>query len=422
MIARDVASDWLARFGSPAYVYDLDVVERRVAELRAALPAGARIFYSVKANPLPSIVATLAELGLAAEVSSLGELQLALAHGFEPRDVLFTGPGKSESELAAAVAAGVTWLSCESTLEFSRATSIAHRLRRSLNVLLRLHLPMRAGFRLDMSRAGSQFGMDSESLSALWQRALAQPGPVRVAGVHVYAGTQVGDVATLSECFAAALEGIRALCAGIAVPEVIDFGGGFPWPYAEEQSPPPDLGGLRARLDTLLAARAWPGLGCWFESGRYLSASCGTLLTTVVDVKRCNGKAFVVVDAGINHLGGMGGLRRVPQAQPSIRLLRVADDSRPGAKEVVGPLCTPLDYLARDWSCPDIAPGDVLAVPNVGAYGASASLHAFLSRPAAVEISCRGAVPLEIHRLRSGHERIALEHCARPEGAMVHAR
>src|SRR4029077_14530077 len=127
-----------------------------------------------------------------------------------------------------------------------------------------------------------------------------------------------------------------------------------------------------------------------FESGRFLVASAGSLVATVVDVKVSKGKQFAVLDSGINHLGGMPALGRLPRVQPlfSARWPQEETDSS-CLVDVVGPLCTPLDWWVRGRPA-QLAPGDRIVVPNVGAYGLTASLVAFLGRECATEIVIDG--------------------------------
>src|SRR5262249_53430277 len=141
----------------------------------------------------------------------------------------------------------------------------------------------------------------------------------------------------------------------------------------------PDLSVLKHEFAALAQNGFVHSTKLWFESGRYICASSGTLIATVLDVKESKGgKKYVVLDTGINHLGGMSGLGRIPR--PFISVVPLNGD---GAGEienfdVVGPLCSPLDSLARNLKLPRLKPGDLVAIPNVGAYGLSASLIGFL--------------------------------------------
>ena len=169
-----------------------------------------------------------------------------------------------------------------------------------------------------------------------------------------------------------------------------------------------DLGDVTRTLRHVTRRPEFKGAELWFESGRYLLASAGTLLATVTDVKISRGRTYVLLDTGIHHLAGMSGLRRI--LRPAISLRRVGAEAGDDAQafDLAGPLCTPLDCLARglEGSLPDV--GDVVAIPNVGAYGLTASLVGFLSRPAPTEVVCRGESVLAAYRWRTGHEELKL--------------
>jgi diaminopimelate decarboxylase len=403
VIDEALARELLERYGSPLYAYDALEVERRASELVAALPEGAVLFYSLKANPLPAVVRLLGRRGLGAEVSSSGELGVALDAGIPPDRMLYSGPARTGADIEHALAHGVTVFSCESTTELERLRQAARAARSRVRVLLRLNPASGSAAGLAMSGISSQFGMDEEELGRLLRAGRDEwADPI---GLHVYFGTQMRDAATIADACVAVLAAADRLAehAGRAF-QMVDFGGGFPWPFARDDAPP-SLAGLRDALDSALSSAAFRG-AAWFESGRYLCASAGTLLTTVLDVKQSRGRRYVVVDAGINHVGGMTGLGRIHRPRIDVTPVRPHSPSRLGA-DVVGPLCTPLDVLARDLPIGDVHPGDVLAVPHVGAYGATASLVSFLSRDPAAEVLHRRGRVEAAFRLRGGHAPLA---------------
>lgn len=403
MIDPGFARGLLARYGSPLYAYDGSEPDRCVRGLAAVLPAGARILYSAKANPLPAMLRLLRGAGAGAEVCSPGELATALSAGFPAGGLLYGGPGKTEHELRLALYAGVGTFSCESPADHERLRRMNAEAGREVDVLFRVNPAPRAGSGLVMAGTSSQFGMDPEVLRELLLRDGPGTGGLRVRGLHVYYGTQMQGTASLLAAAEATLDTLADTFAAAGVePSVVDFGGGFPWPFARDE-PAPDLRGLREGLEELFRRRGFRGKA-WFESGRYLAASSGVLLTTVLDVKESRGRRFVVVDAGINHFGGMAGLGRIHIPRAGFQRLGGAEGT--GAADVVGPLCTPLDVLARGAPLGEVAPGDVLAVPNVGAYGLTASLVAFLSRTPPAEVVHRDGRVEEVHRLRAGHERL----------------
>jgi diaminopimelate decarboxylase len=390
------------RLGTPLYVHDLNAVAARAQALRAELPAASRLYVSLKANPLPALVRELRTNGCHAELTSDGELTAALAAGFKGEELLLGGPGKTLHEIQAAIAAGVRGFSCESRTDLQRLGQCAATADVQIDVLLRVNPADAPDARMAMAGVESQFGFDEPSLLG---EKLTVPANVTFRGVHVYFGTQVASRDAIIE------NTKRALAAAARVStaqgfrcEIVNAGGGFAWPYAVEGEGP-DFTGMRAALDAVHRESSLPDAALWFESGRHLVASSGTLLTTVLDVKRAGSKTFIVLDTGIHHLGGMSGLGRIPRPVIAVRNL-TREPATTAQVDIVGPLCSPLDSLARGITIPLPEVGDVLAIPNVGAYGLSASLIGFLSHSAPKEVSVRGTEVIETWQLRTGHQRL----------------
>ncbi len=304
-----------AEFGTPMYVYDLAEVRRAHADLRAAVPRGTDVFYSLKANPHPGVVRELVRAGVRAEVCSQRELDIALAAGADAAACLYTGPGKTSAELDHALAAGVRRFSVDSPTDLARLAVRARRTRMPAEAVLRLNpvgYPRNAG--LAMGGTNSQFGADVAWVCAEPDRFRADG--VELVGYHVYIGSNITDVDQLTSWFEAGLDAARQAqkALGAAV-RLIDLGGGFGHPYARSGERPL-LAGLAERLAALLDEHLGSGeLGeptVAFESGRYLACAAGSLLLGVQDVKSSHGVRYVVADGGINVLGGMQGLRRIP--------------------------------------------------------------------------------------------------------------
>lgn len=368
---------------TPAYVYDLAELRASARRLRELLPAPSELFYSLKANPHPVLVSALREAGCRTEVSSPGELTSALEAGFAAADILYTGPGKRDRDVTLAVKAGVTWFSVDSPLGVAQIRRLAGDLARCL---LRVNdtTPI-PGQGLTMTGVAGQFGADLDWI-------LARPELFdSVAGLHFYPGTNVSDVDALVAQLAQSIATARRLVDTLGLElEVLDLGGGFAAPFARTGSLP-DYPGLADRVAALLDAEfpLWrkgdPRIA--FESGRYLIATCGSLLTRVLDVKTSRDTHIQVLESGINHLGGMAGLRRLPPIVPTL----LASQRETVAPAIVaGPLCTPLDTWGRGVTAPRVRPGDLVRVPNVGAYGLTASLLAFLGHPAPLEVVVDG--------------------------------
>lgn len=393
-----------ARYGSPLYVYDLDRAQAARDDLLASLPAGTVLYYSFKANPHPELARALREgggPGCRAEISSTGELAAALEAGFDPADILHTGPGKTTAEVAAALDAGVRRFSVESPGDLRRVGREAAGRGTTADCLLRVNSAgTGATTSIRMTGTPSQFGFDSETLPGLMPELRAAEG-VRLMGMHLFSLSNAADEASLIAEFehtiAAAAEVRDAT--GLE-PELLDIGGGFAAPYLAPGQRPV-YGELRAALEKTLTPRfpGWrdgaPRIAC--ESGRHLAADCGRLVATVTNAKQSRGRTFVILDAGINTLGGMSGLGRLLPVSvgldPGAHGAATADGGAPpdwSDATLVGPLCTPGDMLGRSVAVPDLRPGDVVTIPNAGAYGMTASLLMFLGRPAPTEVVTRG--------------------------------
>ncbi|MCG6498013.1 type III PLP-dependent enzyme [Kitasatospora sp. A2-31] len=396
-LAEDaLAAELVHRYGSPLYVYDLDRVTRAAADLRAALPERARLYYSLKANPHPELVRTLRTAGCLPEICSTGELAAALSAGFEGADCLYGGPGKTAQELREALAAGVRTFSVESPADLRRVGAEARALGVTARCLLRINgTGAGAGVGLRMTGGASQFGHDiADGLPDLAEFTVAG---TELCGLHFFPLTNAADPAGLLAEAVASIRTAAALEAHWGLPlRMLDLGGGFACPYAAPGERP-HYQALREPLTAALDEHL-PGwrerLELAFESGRYLVGDSGRLICTVTEVKESRGTAYGVLDSGINHLGGLSGVGRLPslRAEP-LRLAGSAAvaDGAVGTRRValVGPLCTPADVISRAAETVPPLAGDLLAVPNVGAYGATASLLGFLSRPAPVEVTVR---------------------------------
>jgi diaminopimelate decarboxylase len=388
-------ADLLTSLQTPAYIYDLDEVGRSHRQLAAALPTGSRLYYSFKANPHPAVVAELQRLGCRAEVCSPGELEVALDSGFVPAEILYTGPGKRQQDLLIAVKAGVRWFSVDTPYGLDQLDAVAGALGVSVQAIVRISDDSAVpGQSLTMTGVASQFGADLGWVLAEPAAFGSRPN-VRASGLHLYMGSNSDSQAVLCQQFEQAIKTARQVVEATGMElALLDLGGGFGAPFARSGSLPV-FAGLADWLSGMLD-ESFPG---WrhgspvvaFESGRYLTATCGTLLTRVLDTKQSHGRPVVVLESGINHLGGMSGLRRVPPITPDL-VTGTGTSSEGGTGEpvpdtiVAGPLCTPLDNWSRVASLPPLSPGELVLVPNVGAYGLSASLVGFLGHPLPDEV------------------------------------
>ncbi|MDQ3865159.1 MAG: alanine racemase [Actinomycetota bacterium] len=396
-------SDLAQEYGTPFYLYHGEMISERVRRVREAL--GTEVSYSVKANPSLGVCQLIAsEREAGAEVASSGELAVALAAGFEPENIVFAGPGKTDDELGRAVMEGIFAVNVESLNEIDRLARIARGARKNVGVGLRINPESQLmGSGMRMGGTVGQFGMDQAELGEAVQKMLSHP-ELALRGVHVYTATQVFEVGPLLEHCRNILEiSLDAAQLAGGPLEMIDFGGGFGVPYFEKMTEF-DLDGFAEGFREVLSSyRQDPRLeGCrfLFELGRYLVADAGLYVTRVVDVKETRGKTFVVTDGGMNHhltaTGNMGQVFR--KAYPLLNLTRMGGVPEEGVA-VAGPCCTPLDVFGNNIPLAAPEAGDLIGVFYSGAYGFSASNLGFLSHPAPAEVLLwRGGA----HLLRPG--------------------
>jgi diaminopimelate decarboxylase len=385
-IGGRAASAWAAELDTPCFLYDRALIERRIAELRAALPPEVRLHYAVKANPLPELVAWIAPRVDGLDVASGGELAMALAAGGEAGHISFAGPGKRDAELAAAIAAGAT-LNIESSGEFERALAITVAQGRMLRAALRINPDFELkGSGMRMGGGAKPFGVDADQVPALLER-FAHPA-VKFRGFQIFAGSQNLSAASLIEAQRQTIA-LAARMSGHAPtpPPVLNLGGGFGIPYFPTDTAL-DLAAVGRALAESWAARP-PALAATepvIELGRYLVGEAGVYLTRVIDRKDSAGELFLVTDGGLHHqLAASGNFGTVVRRNyPLANASRFTDPAAETAT-VVGCLCTPLDRLGERVALPHTQPGDLIAVFMAGAYGRSASPTAFLGHPLPAE-------------------------------------
>lgn len=390
-------ADLAARFGTPAYVYDLDVVTRQVEALRGALPARFDLAYAVKANPNLAVLRHIAGLGLGADVASAGELRHVLRAGFDAGRVVMTGPGKRDEELAAAVEAGVRVVTVESVGEVRRLASIAARLRRVQPVLLRANATAAAAMervRIIGDAGAGKFGMAPDDLRIAAAEAGASPW-LEPVGLHAFGASNVTEAAALAAHVDATVATALELAEETGFPlRLVDCGGGLGIAYADGEAEL-DLAELAGRLAAVAARmdadERTRDTRLLLEPGRFLVGSAGAYLTRVVETKQVGGRHVAIVDGGIHHV-----LRPALVGQDHrVRVVagagaQAASARGPRPVTVAGPLCTGLDVFAQAAVMAAPSPGDLVAVLDVGAYGATESMPMFLSHAMPPEVAVRG--------------------------------
>ena len=380
------ATEWADELGTPCFLYSADALTGRVAELRAAMPPGLEIHYAMKANPHADVLRHLRPLVDGLDVASGGELAGALEAGFAGSDTSFAGPGKRADEIAAGLAAGVTF-NAESVVEVERILAAARASGHRARVALRVNPAFETkGSGLHMGGRPSPFGMDEEEVP----RALALLSEDEWMGFHIYAGSQALDADAVADTQAATLALVGALSrAAGRQPVHVNLGGGFGIPYFPKEQPL-DLARVGERLADSLDARAAILQDTVFsiELGRWLVGEAGVYLTRVVDRKVSRGATFLVTDGGLHHqLAASGNFGTVVRRNYPVAVAHAVDEPEATREEVtvVGCLCTPLDKLADQVALPPAQVGDTIAIFMAGAYGATASPAAFLGHGPAFE-------------------------------------
>ncbi|RLV04340.1 diaminopimelate decarboxylase [Streptomyces griseocarneus] len=364
-----------------AFVYEPGRAARAAAELRAALPEWAEVFYAVKANAFPAVLGALAPAVDGFDVSSLGELRAVRAACPGPGAVrtIATGPGKTDRMLRELLRTDVAFISVESGLELRRVAGAAARAGRTVPVVVRVNPgggPLDGALR--MAGHATQFGVPEDALGDVLATARALPSVTPV-GLHFHVVSNnldaAGHAAYVRSCLELSARAARRHGVG---PEVVDVGGG--------------IGGapfdLRCFGELLAATPPPDGTRVVFEPGRRLVADCGWFTAEVTDVKRVGDTAFAVLGGGINHFM----LPALLEVALDAAVLPVEewpyDCPRPEVRDtpvsLAGPLCTPEDILARGIRVPRLRAGDMVVFPLAGAYGWEFSVSGFLSREAAV--------------------------------------
>ncbi len=386
------------RFGTPAYVYDLDVVTRQVAALRAALPACFDLAYAVKANPNVAVLRHLGSLGLGADVASGGELRHTARAGIDPSRVVFTGPGKRDPELQAAVAAGVRVVTVESLGELRRLARFAEEAGRVQPILMRAAVTEAARLervRLVGDDGAGKFGMDLADLRIAAAEAVASPW-LDPQGIHAFGASNVTDATALASHIEATVEMGMDIASGAGFPlRLVDAGGGLGIPYQVHEDGL-DLTVLRIRLaalaERLAANPATAETRILLEPGRFLVGQCGAYMARVTERKSVGGHHVIILDGGIHHVlrpALVGQEHRVRALTGAAAAPGASSNAQRFPVTIAGPLCSGLDVFAQGAAMPVPDVGDLVAVLDVGAYGATESMPFFLSHALPAEVAIR---------------------------------
>ena len=352
-------------YGTPAFVFDVREFWQRLDKIADIFGEDVRLCFAMKANPF--LAAAAADHGERLEVCSPGELAICEDVGISANQIVYSGVNKQASDISRAIAYRVGVLTAESKLHVELIEQCAQRANTKVDVLLRLN-------------AGSQFGMSKDDLLEVIDRREQYPH-LNIVGLHYFVGTQRKKLKhQIRE-----LEKLRALIAelegehGFEVKR-LEYGPGLAVPYFADDDFTDDLAPARELAPYI--QELGRDVEVTVEMGRFFSASCGTYLTRVADLKENDGTNYCILDGGINHLtyaGQVMGLKVPVTANLSAMADAMrAQDTR--SWTLCGSLCTVNDVLVREVELDSLELGDVLAFANAGAYSVTEGVHLFLSR------------------------------------------
>lgn len=394
------ASGLAGQFGTPLYVYCEATLRGRAREIRAAVP-DALVFYGSKAFPNVAVLRLMADEGIGADVSTLGELALARAAGIEGEQLVVHGNAKADEELRAAAEAGATVVLDGDEAERAATAGVRRVLVRvTLGVEADTHEAIRTGHH------GSKFGLPPDHALRTVEAALALD--LEVAGLHIHVGSQLADTSGHLETIdLLASFAVRCRAELGWTPELVNVGGGFGIRHVLEEREAP-LGELAAEVAEAVA-RSWGEHGLaaprlMLEPGRALVGQAGVTLYRVLNVKRLDGVTWVAVDGGIsdNPRPELYGARYTALSASR------ADQPATETVSIAGLHCESGDVLIDDVSLPPPRPGDLLAVPATGAYTlAMSSNYNATPRPAAVLVA--GGEARVVRRRETLDDLLALE-------------
>jgi len=349
--------------GTPVYVYSAALLRERYRAIEEAFGGYPHaIHYALKANSTLAIARLLRELGSAADANSIWEIEVARRAGFPASDIVFTGVGKSPAELECAVSLGVKAVNIESAGELARAEAIAARLGTIARVAVRVNPDIDAKSHPHISTGLkiNKFGLPLDQATALFNTLRTRPA-LKLVAVHLHVGSQITSLEPLRHSAAAASELSAALLAEGFPLEYVDVGGGLGIAYDERRPP-----AIAEYISAVVAEVSRTTLPIVVEPGRAVAGPAGVLVARVTDLKpRGSDGEFAIIDAGMTELIRPALYNAYHRIEPVAA--READER---LYEIAGPVCESADVVGRDRRLPRLEVGDLVAVRDVGAYGA----------------------------------------------------
>jgi diaminopimelate decarboxylase len=369
------------QYGTPCYVYSRAALEAHWHAFDSAFAQHKHLIcYAVKANSNLAVLNVLARLGSGFDIVSLGELQRVLAAGGQANQVVFSGVGKREDEILAALQAGIRCFNVEVSGELDRINRLAAQLGIVAPVSFRVNPDVDAKTHPYISTGlkENKFGIDIDTAVQEYRRA-AQMSHIKVVGIDCHIGSQLTEISPFLDAVDRVLALVDALQAEGIVLEHIDLGGGLGIRYKDEQ--PPEA---HEYIQAILQRFQGRDEEILLEPGRAIVGNAGILLTSVEYLKPTAHKHFAIIDAAMNDL-----VR--PSLYGAWQDIVKVDKASPGLSQewdLVGPVCETGDFLGKGRQLA-LSEGDLLAVRSAGAYGFAMSSN-YNSRPRAAEVMVDG--------------------------------
>lgn len=407
--AHDVHIKSLAQqYGTPFYLYDKTIMTKRYAQLKDSIFPGAELFYSMKANPSLGVCRVFCELGAGIETASMGEIYAALEAGFEPKQILFTSPGKTRQEIEYALAHQVGLINIESLDEARLINEAAEALGIMADIGIRINPAVSySNAKIKMSGVASQFGNEESDIDEKFMGELRTLRHLSLQGIQVYMGTQMLLAEDIVKNTEYAMNMALRLSKEFDFPlKYLNVGGGFGVKYFKNETPL-DLTALKNGMNELKEkfGRELENTKIVFESGRFLMADAGVFVTQTLYVKESKGQRFVVCDGGSNFHSAAAFLGRF--VRNNFPMYTIPEGAETSECTVCGPLCTALDVIGQKVMLnSDIAPGDFVVIEKSGAYGYTYSPCKFLSHGQPIELMSDGVMTYVIRERESVEELI----------------
>ncbi len=377
--AENVALNQIAsEFGTPCYVYSKSALTLAFERFSAGfIGTNHLVCFAVKANPSLAILNLFASLGAGFDIVSGGELARVLAAGGDPKKIVFSGVGKTEAEMQAALNAGIFCFNVESASELTRLNKVAAAIGKIAPVSLRVNPNVDAKTHPYISTGlkNNKFGVAYEDALNIYLQAAAMAN-IAIHGVDCHIGSQITELSPFLDAFDRVLLLVDALEQQGILIQHIDAGGGIGICYSDET--PPEFNVYASAMRAKLGDR---NIKLVFEPGRALVGNAGVLLTKVEYLKPTEAKNFAIVDAAMNDLMRPA----LYDAYHDIKAVQPRDDETHALTyEIVGPVCESGDFLGHDRTLA-LKEGDLLAIMSAGAYGMSMASN-YNTRPRAAEV------------------------------------